>query len=179
MSKTFYVIGEADDMALDELVELLTRHYQDDTLRLVSDPERVRNNAPVDWTIKESAGVKLRVIVKHTLRKYGYPPCMEKLATDTVLKQAELIADELTKWQEEEMVKEESLNNQSRKGKIINYFSESLKSFSRSLIRRYRYTAAYITNMPIGITLLIDLTNMLITNQIAARIAIKVTILSL
>ena len=37
MSKTFYVIGEADDMALDELVELLTRHYQDDTMRLVSD----------------------------------------------------------------------------------------------------------------------------------------------
>jgi len=28
MSKMFYVIGEADDMALDELVELLTRHYQ-------------------------------------------------------------------------------------------------------------------------------------------------------
>jgi len=28
MSKTFYVIGEADDMALDELVELLTGHYQ-------------------------------------------------------------------------------------------------------------------------------------------------------
>ncbi len=59
--------------------------------------ERVRNNASIDWTIKESARAKLRVIVKRTLRKYGYPPDMEKLATDTVLKQAELIADELTK----------------------------------------------------------------------------------
>ena len=58
--------------------------------------ERVRNNASIDWTIKESARAKLRVIVKRTLRKYGYPPDMEKLATDTVLKQAELIADELT-----------------------------------------------------------------------------------
>jgi len=57
--------------------------------------ERVRNNASIDWTIKESARAKLRVIVKRTLRKYGYPPDMEKLATDTVLKQAELIADEL------------------------------------------------------------------------------------
>jgi len=97
MSRTFYVIGDADDMGLDELVELLTRHYQDDTLRSVSAPDRVRNNASVVWTIKESARAKLRVIVKRTLRKYGYPPDMEKLATDTVLKQAELIADELNK----------------------------------------------------------------------------------
>ena len=57
--------------------------------------EKVRNNASIDWTIKESARAKLRVIVKRTLRIYGYPPDMEKLATDTVLKQAELIADEL------------------------------------------------------------------------------------
>lgn len=58
--------------------------------------ERVRANASIDWTIKESVRAKLRVIVKRTLRQYGYPPDMEKLATDTVLKQAELIADELT-----------------------------------------------------------------------------------
>jgi len=59
--------------------------------------ERVRNNASIDWTIKESVRAKLRVIVKRTLRKYGYPPDMQKLATDTVLKQAELIADGLTR----------------------------------------------------------------------------------
>ena len=58
--------------------------------------ELVRANASIDWTIKESVRAKLRVIVKRTLRQYGYPPDMEKLATDTVLKQAELIADELT-----------------------------------------------------------------------------------
>jgi len=59
--------------------------------------EKVRNNASIDWTIKESARAKLRVIVKRTLRKFGYPPDMQKLATETVLKQAELIADELTR----------------------------------------------------------------------------------
>ena len=59
--------------------------------------EKVRKNASIDWTIKESARAKLRVIVRRTLRKYGYPPDMQKLATETVLKQAELIADELTK----------------------------------------------------------------------------------
>ena len=36
------------------------------------------------------------VIVKRTLRRYGYPPDMQELATETVLKQAELIAAELT-----------------------------------------------------------------------------------
>jgi type I restriction enzyme R subunit len=57
--------------------------------------ERVRTNASIDWTIKESVRAKLRVIVKRTLRKFGYPPDMQKLATETVLKQAEMIAGEL------------------------------------------------------------------------------------
>jgi len=58
--------------------------------------ERVKQNASIDWTIKESVKAKLKVIVKRTLRQYGYPPDMQKLATDTILKQAELIANELT-----------------------------------------------------------------------------------
>jgi type I restriction enzyme, R subunit len=33
--------------------------------------------------------------MKRTLRRIGYPPNMQKLATETVLKQAEMIADEL------------------------------------------------------------------------------------
>ena len=58
--------------------------------------EKVKKNASIDWTIKESVRAKLKVIVKRTLRKYGYPPDMQELATETVLKQAEMIADELT-----------------------------------------------------------------------------------
>jgi len=57
--------------------------------------EKVKANASIDWTIKESVKAKLKVIVKRTLRKYGYPPDMQKLATETVLKQAELLASEL------------------------------------------------------------------------------------
>jgi len=59
--------------------------------------EKVRKNASIDWTIREGARAKLRVLIKRTLRKYGYPPDMEKLATETVLKQAELIAEELVR----------------------------------------------------------------------------------
>ncbi len=58
--------------------------------------ERVKANASIDWTIKESVRAKLKVIIKRTLRQFGYPPDMQKLATETVLKQAELIANELT-----------------------------------------------------------------------------------
>ncbi|HJH30619.1 MAG TPA: DUF3387 domain-containing protein, partial [Methanosarcinaceae archaeon] len=59
--------------------------------------EKVKQNASIDWTIKENVRAKLKVIVKRTLRQYGYPPDMQALATETVLKQAELIADEITK----------------------------------------------------------------------------------
>lgn len=59
--------------------------------------ERVRANASIDWTIKESVRAKLKVIIKRTLRQFGYPPDMQKIATETVLKQAELIANEITK----------------------------------------------------------------------------------
>jgi len=58
--------------------------------------ETIRQNASIDWTIKESVKAKLKVAVKRLLRKYGYPPDMQMLATETVLKQAEMIANEIT-----------------------------------------------------------------------------------
>lgn len=57
--------------------------------------QRVRQNASIDWTIKESVRARLRVIVKRTLKQYGYPPDMQLLAIDRVLQQAEKIADQL------------------------------------------------------------------------------------
>lgn len=52
----------------------------------------VKSNATIDWAIKESVRDKLKVMVKRTLRKFGYPPDFEKLAIETVLKQAERLA---------------------------------------------------------------------------------------
>ncbi len=54
---------------------------------------RVRKNATLDWTIKETARAKMRVTVKRLLREFGYPPDKELLATENVLKQAELYAE--------------------------------------------------------------------------------------
>jgi type I restriction enzyme R subunit len=59
--------------------------------------DRVRKNTSIDWTIKESVKAKLKVIIKRTLREFGYPPDMQLLATETVMKQAEMIARELSK----------------------------------------------------------------------------------
>ncbi len=58
--------------------------------------ERVRRNATIDWTVKESVKSRMRVIVKRLLREYGYPPDKRKIATDTVLQQAELYAEAWT-----------------------------------------------------------------------------------
>lgn len=57
--------------------------------------ESIRKNVTLDWTIKEAARAKLRVIVKRLLKKYGYPPDMALLATETVIEQAEQLADAL------------------------------------------------------------------------------------
>jgi type I restriction enzyme R subunit len=54
----------------------------------------VRDNATIDWTVKESVRANLRRLVKRVLRKYGYPPDMQEIATQTVLQQAELMAGE-------------------------------------------------------------------------------------
>lgn len=58
--------------------------------------ETIRQNASIDWTIKESVKAKLKVAVKRILRQFGYPPDMQLLATETVLKQAEMIANDLS-----------------------------------------------------------------------------------
>ena len=58
--------------------------------------DSIRKNVTLDWTIKEAARAKLRVIVKRLLKKYGYPPDMALLATETVLEQAEQLAEELS-----------------------------------------------------------------------------------
>ncbi len=56
--------------------------------------QKVKANTAIDWMIKESVQAKLRVIVKRILRQYGYPPDKQKLATENILKQAELFANE-------------------------------------------------------------------------------------
>lgn len=56
----------------------------------------VKGNATIDWTLKENVRARLRRDVKRILNRYGYPPDQQLIATENVLKQAELMADELS-----------------------------------------------------------------------------------
>lgn len=52
----------------------------------------VRANVTIDWTVKQGARAKIRILVKRILRKYGYPPDLQDAATELVLEQAEALA---------------------------------------------------------------------------------------
>ena len=83
----FYNALEVNDSAVmvlgDDQLKEIAREITD----------KVRANATIDWTIRESARARLMVIVKRTLTKWGYPPDNQAKAIETVLKQAELMAD--------------------------------------------------------------------------------------
>ena len=79
----FYDALETNDSAVKVL--------GDETLRDIARElvDKVRNNVTIDWTLRENVRARLRVLVKRTLRKHGYPPDKRAKATKTVLEQAE------------------------------------------------------------------------------------------
>ena len=83
----FYDALETNDSAVKVL--------GDETLRTIARElaDKVRSNATIDWTLKESVRAKLMVLVRRTLNKYGYPPDKQQRAVETVMKQAENLAD--------------------------------------------------------------------------------------
>ena len=87
----FYDALEVNDSAVKVL--------GDDTLREIAKEiaDKVRANATIDWSIRESARARMMVIVKRTLTKHGYPPDKQAKAIETVLKQAELMANGLAR----------------------------------------------------------------------------------
>ena len=68
-----------------------------DQLRLIAQEllNNLRNTASVDWHHRESARARMRLQVKHILRKWGYPPDLQDGAVQTVLQQAEALT---TNW---------------------------------------------------------------------------------
>lgn len=53
----------------------------------------IHENTSIDWTLKENIKAKLRLLVKHVLKKYGYPPDQQPKAVELVLEQAAVIAE--------------------------------------------------------------------------------------
>jgi len=68
----------------------------DDKLKVIAAEliTQVRKSVTIDWTLREGARAKIRVMVKRILNKYGYPPDLQDEAVKTVLQQAELLSAE-------------------------------------------------------------------------------------
>lgn len=66
----------------------------DDQLKIIAHEllESLKGNVTVDWSHRESARARMRVLVKRILRKYGYPPDLQSAAVQTVLQQAEALS---------------------------------------------------------------------------------------
>jgi type I restriction enzyme R subunit len=65
----------------------------DDKLKLIAAEliTQVKKSVTIDWTLRESARAKIKVMVKRILNKHGYPPDLQEEAVRTVLQQAELL----------------------------------------------------------------------------------------
>ncbi len=85
----FYDALEVNDSAVKIL--------GDDTLRTIARElvDTVKKNLTIDWNLRDSARANIRSMVKRILRKHGYPPDKQETATDTVIKQTELLC---THW---------------------------------------------------------------------------------
>lgn len=83
----FYDALEKNDSAIqvlgDEQLRAIAREIAD----------RVRANATIDFTKKETARARIMVIVRRILNKYGYPPDKQAAAIEFVMKQAENLAE--------------------------------------------------------------------------------------
>jgi REP-associated tyrosine transposase len=81
----FYDALEVNDSAVKVLGDQTLQAIAQELVRTV------RNNVTIDWTLRENVRAKMRVTVKRTLRRYGYPPDEQERATQTVLEQAEVL----------------------------------------------------------------------------------------
>jgi type I restriction enzyme R subunit len=67
----------------------------DEKLRVIAAEliTQVKKSVTIDWTLRESARAKIKVLVKRILNRHGYPPDLAAEAVKTVLAQAELLCD--------------------------------------------------------------------------------------
>ena len=83
----FYSALEVNDTSVAILGDDILRHIARELV------DTVKKNTSIDWTVRENVQAKMRIAVKKILRKHGYPPDMELKATETVLEQAKLMAN--------------------------------------------------------------------------------------
>lgn len=97
--------GEDEGLSEDEIAfydalaesESAVELMGNDSLKVIAHELLVslRGSVSVDWSHRESARARMRVLVKRILRKHGYPPDLQDGAVMTVLRQAEALS---AKW---------------------------------------------------------------------------------
>ncbi len=108
-----------DELAFYDALSLndsATEVLGDEQLRIIAREvaDKVRKNATIDWTVKESVRARLMVIVRRILKKYGYPPDKQEHAIQLVMTQAANLADD---WA--------TTSNRATTSYVRNGFSES------------------------------------------------------
>jgi type I restriction enzyme, R subunit len=86
--EAFYDALDDHDGAMEVLGEKVMKQIARELTELV------RKNTSIDWTLRDAVQAKLKVMIKRLLRKYGYPPDKQQMATDLVLEQAKLFAED-------------------------------------------------------------------------------------
>ena len=94
--------GEDEDLSMDEVAfydalaenESAVDVMGNDSLKLIAHEllSSLKSNITVDWSHRESARARMRVLVKRILRHHGYPPDLQDAAVQTVLQQAEALS---------------------------------------------------------------------------------------
>ncbi len=84
----FYTALEVNDSSVAVMGDEILRHIARELV------DTVKRNTTIDWTVRENVQAKMRIAVKRILRKHGYPPDMELKATETVIEQAKLLAND-------------------------------------------------------------------------------------
>ncbi|MBB3773237.1 type I restriction enzyme R subunit [Angulomicrobium tetraedrale] len=94
--------GEDEGLSQDEIAfydalaesESAVELMGNDSLKIIAHELLVslKGNVSVDWSHRENARARMRVLVKRVLRKHGYPPNLQDAAVQTVLRQAEALS---------------------------------------------------------------------------------------
>ncbi len=86
-----------EELAFYDALEISDTHVKvlgDENLSKIAKEllENLRENASIDWPIRENAKAKLRSIVKRVLTKNGYPDERKDSTTENIMHQAELVS---------------------------------------------------------------------------------------
>ena len=94
--------GEEEGLSKDEIAfydaladnESAVAVMGNDALKLIAHEllTGLKSNISVDWSRRESARARMRVLVKRILRRHGYPPDLQDSAVQTVLQQVEALS---------------------------------------------------------------------------------------